>query len=160
MNRIKQKPEEENVMIGYMDDPKKLIVSEDKDKKGYSQELGTIKIGTYGKRLSDLLNNEEIFLEYENKTGELITINKNAILFIILDGKKSAEEIKYESSQLRIELKRGIEFSGMINIGGKTGFRQSLEKRWFIPVDVKQGGVFRTAIINRNNIMRIIEHKS
>lgn len=149
---------EEKVVIWYMDDPKKLVL-DDENKKWYSEELWLIKIPHHRKRLSDLLNDNDIFLEYTNKVGDLITINKNAILFVLLNFTKVAEQISYNRSNLEIDLKRWLRFKWMINTEWKISYKQSLEKRWFVPVDYKQWDVYRTVIINRNNIMRIVEHK-
>lgn len=67
--------------------------------------------------------------------------------------------MNYDSSMLEIELKRWVRFKWYINTEWRVNYRQSLEKRWFIPVDYKHWELFNTIIINRNNIMRIIEHK-
>lgn len=158
MVSLATRPLEERVKIGFMDDPKKLVL-DDGNKKWYSEELWLIKIPQHRKRLSDLLNDSEIFLEYENKIGDLITINKNAILFVLLNFTKTIDKMNYNSSMLEIELKRWVRFKWYINTEWRVNYRQSLEKRWFIPVDYKHWELFNTIIINRNNIMRIIEHK-
>ena len=159
MTKNTQKPSEENVTICFMEDPKDIMASEDKAIRWYKNERWIVRISTHGKRLSDLLNEPDIFLEYKNNLWDLITINKSAILFIILDGEKTPEQIKYDSAELEIYFKRWLKCIWKINTEWRVNYKQALEKRWFVPVDTKKEETYKTIIANRDNIMRIIEHK-
>ncbi len=104
-------------------------------------------------RVSDLMNNNDLFLEYANSFWTDSILAKNSIQYVTLWLIKNDEIINPENENVTIELVNWQKFQWEIDMWGVIKIKHLFENKSFIPLI--QPNINRILLVNRNNIKKI-----